>query len=101
MVTGRPALMALTGTGLILAAGYGGLLASWTASVEYGIALTSASAVVLLLVLAYLLVLPVGLLRSRLTRGRPTPGRPLAGHPPAGRPLAGSPLAGRPGRDRP
>ena len=106
MVTARPALMALTGTGLILAAGYGGLLASWTASVEYGVALTSASAVVLLLVLAYLLVLPVGLLRGRLARGRPVPDRlitchPLADRPQADRPLADRPLVDRPSRSRP
>ena len=68
MVTVRPALMALTGTGLIVAAGYAGLLVSWTASVEHGIVLTSASAVVLLLVLAYLVLLPVGLLRHRRHR---------------------------------
>ena len=65
MVTARLAFMAAVGTGLILLAGYGGLLLSWTASVEYGISLTSASAVVLLLVLAYLVLLPVGALRRR------------------------------------
>ena len=68
MVTVRPALMALAGTGLIVAAGYAGLLVSWTASVEHGVVLTSASAVVLLLVLAYLTLLPVGLLRRRRHR---------------------------------
>jgi len=68
MVTVRPVLMALTGTGLILAAGYAGLLVSWTASVEHGVVLPSASAVVLLLVLAYLVLLPVGLLRHRRHR---------------------------------
>ena len=65
MLTERLAGMALLGSGLILAAGYAGLLASWTASVEYGVALTSASAVVLLLVLAYAVLLPFGLLRAR------------------------------------
>jgi ABC-type Mn2+/Zn2+ transport system permease subunit len=65
MLTERLAVMALLGTGLILAAGYAGLLVSWTASVDHGVALTSASAVVLLLVLAYLVLVPVGLLRSR------------------------------------
>ncbi len=65
MVTARLPVMALLGTGLILAAGYGGLLLSWTASIDYGIALTSASAVVLLLVAAYLVLLPVGLIRQR------------------------------------
>jgi len=57
LVTARLLAMAATGTGLILVAAYAGLLASWTASVRYGVALTSASAVVLVLVLAYLLLL--------------------------------------------
>ncbi|MEO3772022.1 metal ABC transporter permease [Micromonospora sp. B9E7] len=70
MLTTHLSLMAVIGTGLILVAAYGGLLASWTASVDYGISLTSASAVVLLLVLAYLLLLPLGVLRSRRNRGR-------------------------------
>lgn len=73
MLTERLAVMALLGTGLILAAGYAGLLVSWTASVDHGIALTSASAVVLLLVLAYAALVPVGLLRSR--RKPALPGR--------------------------
>ncbi|MEV4724205.1 metal ABC transporter permease [Micromonospora humida] len=77
MLTTRLSLMALVGTGLIILAAYGGLLASWTASVDHGIALTSASAVVLLLVLTYLLLLPLGVLRSRRNHGRtaPTAGR--------------------------
>jgi ABC-type Mn2+/Zn2+ transport system permease subunit len=58
LLTGRLVPMALIGTGLILVAGYLGLLVSWTASVDYGISLTSASAVVLLLVLAFVLALP-------------------------------------------
>jgi manganese/iron transport system permease protein len=58
-VTGRPAVMALVAAVLIVLAGYGGLLVSWIASVDHGIALTSASAVVLLLVAAYLLLLPL------------------------------------------
>ncbi|MBO4161365.1 metal ABC transporter permease [Micromonospora antibiotica] len=73
MLTTRLSQMALVGTGLIILAAYGGLLASWTASVDYGIALTSASAVVLLLVLAYLLLLPLGALRSRRNHGRTAP----------------------------
>jgi manganese/iron transport system permease protein len=73
MLTARLTGMAVLSAGLILLAGYGGLLASWTASVDYGISLTSASAVVLLLVLAYLLLLPIGLLRRR--RARPVPAR--------------------------
>ncbi|MEV4772169.1 metal ABC transporter permease [Micromonospora humida] len=77
MLTTRLSLMALVGTGLIILAAYGGLLASWTASVDHGIALTSASAVVLLLVLTYLLLLPLGVLQSRRNHGRtaPTAGR--------------------------
>ena len=74
MLTSRLAVMAAVGTVLILLAGYGGLLASWTASVGYGISLTSASAVVLLLVLAYLVLVPLGLLR-RSRSHRPAPGR--------------------------
>jgi len=73
MLTSRLVAMAAVGTVLILLAGYGGLLASWTASVDYGISLTSASAVVLLLVLAYLLLLPVGVLRLRRSRTGPVP----------------------------
>ena len=73
MLSSRLVVMAGLGTVLILLAGYGGLLASWTASVDYGISLTSASAVVLLLVLAYLVLLPIGLLRRR--RSRPVPAR--------------------------
>jgi ABC-type Mn2+/Zn2+ transport system permease subunit len=69
MITGRPAVMALAGTGLVLVAGYAGLLLSWTASLRYGVALTSASAVVLMLVLAYLLLLPVRRWRDRLFAG--------------------------------
>jgi manganese/iron transport system permease protein len=65
MVSSRLLPMAAAGTGLILLAAYAGLQASWTASVTYGFSLTSASAVVLALVLAYLLLLPVGALRRR------------------------------------
>ncbi len=67
MVTDRPAVMALLGSVLVVAAGYGGLLLSWTASVRYGLASTTGSSVVLLLVLAYLILLPV---RLWLGRGR-------------------------------
>ncbi|GAB2600379.1 ABC transporter permease [Paractinoplanes abujensis] len=67
MVTDRLAVMAVVGTVLIVGAGYAGLLLSWTASLEYGVALTSASAVVLLLVAAYLLLIPVRLLRRGLS----------------------------------
>ena len=73
MLSSRLTVMAGLGAVLILLAGYGGLLASWTASVDYGISLTSASAVVMLLVLAYLVLLPIGLLRRR--RSRPVPAR--------------------------
>jgi ABC-type Mn2+/Zn2+ transport system permease subunit len=64
MVSDRLTVMAGVGGVLVLAAGYLGLLLSWTASIRYGIALTSASAVVLLLVLFYLLLIPVRSLRS-------------------------------------
>jgi ABC-type Mn2+/Zn2+ transport system permease subunit len=65
MISARLVHMTLIGTGLILLAGYGGLWLSWTASVDYGFSLTSASTVVLLLVLAYVILLPIGLLRRR------------------------------------
>ena len=71
LVTTRLLPMALLGGVLILLAGYGGLLISWTASVDHGIVLTSASTVVLLLVLAYLVLLPVGVLRRRRRRTGP------------------------------
>ncbi|WP_229075014.1 metal ABC transporter permease [Actinoplanes sp. DH11] len=64
MVTDRLAVMAGVGTALVFVSGYFGLLLSWTASLHYGISLTSASAVVLLMVLGYLLLLPVRLLRT-------------------------------------
>jgi manganese/iron transport system permease protein len=68
MVTDRLVVMAAVGTVLILAAGYGGLLLSWTASIDYGVSLTSASSVVLLLVAAYCLLIPVRLIRDRRRR---------------------------------
>ncbi|KUL30762.1 metal ABC transporter permease [Actinoplanes awajinensis] len=67
MVSDRLAVMAVLGTVLVAAAGYAGLLLSWTASVHYGVALTSASSVVLLLVLGYLVLLPARLWRGRRT----------------------------------
>ncbi|MFC4072029.1 metal ABC transporter permease [Actinoplanes subglobosus] len=73
MVTDRLIPMAVTGTGLVLAAGYFGLLLSWTASLRYGVALTSASAVVLMLVLAYLLLLPLRRWRDRAPAERTSP----------------------------
>jgi ABC-type Mn2+/Zn2+ transport system permease subunit len=73
MVTDRLVPMALIGSGLVLAAGYSGLLLSWTASLRYGVALTSASAVVLMLVLAYLLLLPLRRWRDRTFVGRTSP----------------------------
>jgi manganese/iron transport system permease protein len=72
MLTSRMTVMALAGTGLVLLAGYGGLLISWTASIDYGISLTSASSVVLLLVGTYLLLLPVGALHLRRRPSGPT-----------------------------
>ena len=80
MITSRPATMALAGTGLVLLAGYGGLLISWTASIDHGISLTSASAVVLLLVLAYLLLLPLGALRLRRRSAGAAPERRRSPH---------------------
>jgi manganese/iron transport system permease protein len=73
MVTDRLVAMAALGTVLIIGAGYAGLLASWTASLRYGIALPSASSVVLLLVAAYLLLIPVRVLRAGRRRGAPEP----------------------------
>ena len=64
MVSARLAVMAGVGGVLVLAAGYLGLLLSWTASLRYEVALTSASAVVLLLVLFYLLLSGVKILRG-------------------------------------
>jgi manganese/iron transport system permease protein len=80
-VTRRPAMMAVVGSVLILVSGYGGLLISWIASVDHGIALTSASAVVLLLVACYLVLLPFALRRS--------PRRLPVGHLPHQRPPIG------------
>ena len=68
LLTDRLATMAVLGAGLTIGAGYLGLLISWTASVDYGLRLTSASAVVLVLVAAYLAALPIGLRR----RGAPS-----------------------------
>jgi ABC-type Mn2+/Zn2+ transport system permease subunit len=73
MITGRLVPMALVGTGLVLAAGWSGLLLSWTASLRYGVALTSASAVVLMLVLAYVLLLPLRRWRDRTFVGKASP----------------------------
>jgi ABC-type Mn2+/Zn2+ transport system permease subunit len=68
MLTDRLTAMAIIGTALTFAAGYLGLLASWVASVDHGVRLTSASAIVLVLVLAYLVVLPIGGARTRRAR---------------------------------
>ena len=65
LLTDRLGAMMIAGTLLTVAAGYAGLVISWSASVDYGIRLTSASAVVLCLVLAYLMLLPAGLRRRR------------------------------------
>ncbi|WP_430781703.1 metal ABC transporter permease [Actinoplanes sp. G11-F43] len=67
LVTGRLAVMAVVGTVAVLAAGYAGLLLSWTASLSYGVALPAASSVVLVLVLFYLLLLPVRRVRAWTT----------------------------------
>ncbi|AGZ42037.1 metal ABC transporter permease [Actinoplanes friuliensis] len=63
-VTDRLPVMAALGTILTLLAGYAGLWVSWTASVGYGLRLTSATAVVLALVLAYAVLLGAGRLRT-------------------------------------
>lgn len=67
MVTDRLLVMGLVGTVLTFAAGYAGLWVSWSASIDYGFRLTSATAVVLVLVLGYLVLLPIGLVRARRT----------------------------------
>jgi ABC-type Mn2+/Zn2+ transport system permease subunit len=68
LLTDRLMVMAVIGTALTFVAGYLGLYLSWTASIDYGWRLTSASAVVLVLVLAYVVALPIGLMRGRRSR---------------------------------
>jgi ABC-type Mn2+/Zn2+ transport system permease subunit len=68
LLTHRLMVMAAVGTLVTAAAGYVGLVASWTASVEHGLRVTSSSAVVLALVCAYLLALPGGLVRRARAR---------------------------------
>ena len=68
LLTDRLIVMAVIGTALTFVAGYLGLYVSWTASIDYGWRLTSASAVVLVLVLAYVVALPIGLMRGRRSR---------------------------------
>jgi manganese/iron transport system permease protein len=80
MVTDRLVPMAVLGTALILGAGYGGLLLSWTASIHYGVSLASASSVVLLLVVAYCLLIPVRLIRDRRRRTVPVPRQRSSAH---------------------
>ncbi|MFU8875497.1 metal ABC transporter permease [Micromonospora sp. SL4-19] len=65
LLTDRLTAMAVIGTAVTGLAAYLGLLASWTASVRYGVRLTSAAAVVLTLVVCYLLALLAGRLRRR------------------------------------
>lgn len=65
LLSDRLPVITAVGCALAVAAGYLGLVASWTASVDYGFRLTSASAVVLVLVAGYLLALPTTLLRGR------------------------------------
>ncbi|MEU3458245.1 metal ABC transporter permease [Micromonospora sp. NPDC006766] len=67
LLTDRVAAMVLLATAVCALAGYLGLLASWTASVEHGIRLTSASAVVLTLIGCYLLALLAAAARQRFT----------------------------------
>ncbi|AEV81165.1 manganese transporter [Actinoplanes sp. SE50] len=81
MVTDRLVAMAILGTVLVLGAGYGGLWLSWTASMDYGVSLTAASAVVLLLVAAYCLLIPVRWIRDRRRRRHvPLPRQRSAAH---------------------
>jgi ABC-type Mn2+/Zn2+ transport system permease subunit len=61
LVTARLLPMAVLGAALILLCGTAVLWMSWTASVDYGVSLPSASSVVLLLVLGYGLLLPLRL----------------------------------------
>ncbi|MFE9204200.1 metal ABC transporter permease [Micromonospora sp. NPDC007230] len=65
LLTDRLTAMAVIATAVTGLAAYLGLLASWTASVRYGVRLTSAAAVVLTLVACYLLALLAGQLRRR------------------------------------
>ncbi|PSK67955.1 Manganese transport system membrane protein MntB [Micromonospora sp. MH33] len=65
LLTDRLAAMAVIATAVTGLAAYLGLLASWTASVRYGVRLTSAAAVVLILMVCYLLALLAGQLRRR------------------------------------
>ncbi|WP_234040873.1 metal ABC transporter permease [Micromonospora coerulea] len=65
LLTDRLTAMAVIATAVTGLAAYLGLLASWTASVRYGVRLTSAAAVVLTLVVCYLLALLAGQLRRR------------------------------------
>jgi ABC-type Mn2+/Zn2+ transport system permease subunit len=67
LVTDRLRLIALGGTLLTAVAGYLGLLASWIASIRYDVRLTSASAVVLVLLLGYVAALTVHLVPRRAT----------------------------------
>jgi ABC-type Mn2+/Zn2+ transport system permease subunit len=76
LLSHRITVIAATAAALIAAAGPVGLWLSWTASVDHGVALTSASAVVLVLVAAYLLSLPLHHLRAPCTAPRvPAPKR--------------------------
>jgi manganese/iron transport system permease protein len=60
LITDRLAVMMAGGTALAATAGYAGLVISWVASVDHGRRLTSTATVVLLVVLAYLALLPAG-----------------------------------------
>jgi ABC-type Mn2+/Zn2+ transport system permease subunit len=68
LLTDRLLVMAAAGTAVTFVAGYLGLYVSWSASIDYGWRVTSASAVVLVLVLAYVVALPIGLARGRRSR---------------------------------
>ncbi|MFJ8579944.1 metal ABC transporter permease [Micromonospora sp. NPDC093277] len=65
LLTDRLTAMSVIATAVTGLAAYLGLVASWTASVRYGVRLTSAAAVVLALVTCYLLALLAGQLRRQ------------------------------------
>lgn len=67
-LTDRLAVMAGLGTVITFVAGYAGLWLSWTLSIDRGWRLTSASAVVLVLLVGYALSLGTGLARRRPRR---------------------------------
>jgi manganese/iron transport system permease protein len=74
LLSERLAGIAIIGSLLTVAAGYLGLVISYAASVTYGLRITSASAVVLVLVAGYLLALGLGWPRRWRAARTPEPG---------------------------